>query len=268
MNEDPNKAPAAIENRSSTPFPDQLRQAVGRSLVERRYYELDVYDHRLAAFNEPPVVPVAGIGTSGTAQPCEELQAPWQIDVGLRQRLAHSIILVHLGPAKVWDVLVQVLDIPAAIGALSYHLVGAVQERGDLAGSSALAVLGGCLYFAAYALQTPLERSSSDLEQAGLNYHGTRCVYNELWWRRDELADVLKKRGGSLAMLRLPIAPDGGVLKRMVRVDAERRRVYAKEEKGHGGKRAAVKRMWSLVQGKSSSRLGRFLPECEQNWLG
>lgn len=268
MDEDPDKALAAIQNKPSNPLPKGLRNALGQSLIERPYRELDSYDPRLTAFDEPPVIPGVRIGTPSPAQPREELQAPWQINVGLRERLAHAIILVQLGPVEIWDVLVQVLDIPASIETLSYHIVVGVENQGLLAGYSALAIAGGCLYFAAYALQTPLGRTSSDLEHAGMNFHGTRCAYNELWRRRDELADMLKKRGGSLAMLRLPIAPDGGVLKRMVHADAERRqRAYAKEEKVHGGgKTAALKRVWLLVQGKSSSRLGtagRGLSESE-----
>ena len=233
-----------------------LRQALGQSLVERSYYELDGHDYRLAEFDEPPVVPRIGKGMSGTAQPREECHVPWQFDVGLRQRLAHSIELVQLGSTEVRDVLVQVLDIPTTTQALSHHLVEAVEQQGLLAGYSALATVGGCLYIAAYALQIPLGSSSQDLEQVGLNFHGTRCAYNELWRQRDELADVLQKGGGSVEKLRFPIAPDGGVLKRMLKADAERKRAETKEETVHGGgRRAALKRVWSRVQGRLSSRV-------------
>ena len=166
-------------------------------------------------------------GTPGKARPGTRLLPSWLAKQRAKRRLAYGIDTVHLTPSTVWDLLITTLEpsVPAAVGELAYHLLQRVEKKRLLRGYSAVALVGGCLQFASFALQRPLHCSKERLAKTGLKIspHAARCAYNALWWNRDVLEKVVNKRGATLQGLRLPIAQNGGVLKWMLKVDVEKR---------------------------------------------
>ena len=147
----------------------------------------------------------------------------------------------------------------AVIESLSYQLVQRVEEENLLPGYSATVKVAGCMQFAASALETEIQFSKKKLTKEGfkVNAQAIRCAYNGLWWERRRFENMLEEHGSSLEALKLPLAPDGSVSRRILRADAERkwaevdkesaesrggRETYASTEEswGYGGRRSRL----------------------------
>lgn len=187
---------------------------------------------------------------SSQAPPKEALCAPWRRKIALCQSLAIKTRLIRLSPRALWARTMSRISYstPIAIRTLSFELVSVVERENLLRGYSSAAVVGGCLHFAAFALDLELLQSGEEMEDldCGFNFHAMRCAYNALWLERYQLEEIVKKRGGSLEELSLPVAPSGGVSAESLEVDARRRAglaVVREERVQKLGKRAALKRL-------------------------
>ena len=210
--EEQRKAIGAIRSKAGSPFPQTLRQALGRSLMECNAQkegqedwenfadddvDIRVVDYRLRHFADE--VPIQGKGTPGKAQPKHHLRAPWKTDKILQRQMSTRKKVVRMSIKRVQKGVTKVLgkSRQVALTNLFSQLVTVVRAKRLLLGFSSAAVIGGCLCFAAEVLdkELPLFRPffRAHLERVGLviGRYATRAAYNALWHERHELEAVV-----------------------------------------------------------------------------
>ena len=209
---------ATITRKASTPPPVSLRPVLGRCLVQTPCGRLKNHLTGLAQLIDAP--PPKTKGTPPAAAPAKSLPAPKYCLKKRREAL-------HLPPTEVWEILIKTLlpSMQEAIESLSYQLVKKVEDENVLPGYSAVAVVAGCMQFAACALETEIQFSKKRLLNEGfkVNPQAIRCAYNTLLWERSRFEAVLEEQGTTLEALKLPIAPDGSVSSRILREDTRRK---------------------------------------------
>lgn len=146
--------------------------------------------------------PVVSEGTPGKARP-KILQARWQTDKKIQQRLATRKRVVRMSPKRIQNGIVKALNRSrqAGVKQLFSELMRVTMAKRLLIGFSSAAIVGGCLCLTYEALDEefvlfrPYFRAA--LERAGLEIgqFATIEAYTQLFRERGQLQEVLAELG-------------------------------------------------------------------------